>query len=198
MQRRLKSWWGVGVTAFALVACGTGEGRPDGSVQVTEVKSEFRTQSGVYVACNTVTQASGAVSTQTGFSVSFSTTDAVKTATVALKGQPTSQYDAFYVQTATPSQLSVGADHTYRLLLSANATSAVYLSQPSHVQTLTVRPPSQVLKVKVVRATNRQAFSFYPQVTVSSAGTSESDRSALAFPVYDTCTVLPTAISDKL
>lgn len=208
MSRGLRCGWSVGVLAFTLVACGNGKGVPDSTAQVVSVKSEFRTQSGAYVACNTVIRPDGTLSTQTGLAVYFSADGAVKSATVALKGQPTSQYDAFYVQTAAPSQLSVLPGNTYRLLFSANATSAVYLSKPSRVQTLTVRPPSQVVKVKVVRATNRQEYSFFPQVTVTSvepnsAETGGSDRAspflpALALPVYDTCTVLSFDASNTL
>ncbi|MGY2892983.1 hypothetical protein [Deinococcus sp. UYEF24] len=203
MSRGLRCGWGVGVLAFALVACGHGEGVPDSSAQVVSVKSEFRTQGGAYVACNTVTRPDGTLSTRTGLAVYFTATGAVKAATVALKGQPTSQYDAFYVQTAAPGQLGVLPASTYRLLLSANATSAVYLSKPSRVQTLAVRPPGQVVKVNVVRASNRQDYSFFPQVTVNGAGASGSDRSAsfppaLALPVYGACTVLSVDASDTL
>ena len=198
MSRRPKCWLGVGVTALALVACGNGEGVPDSTVQVVGVRSEFRTQGGADVACNTVTRPDGTVSTHTGLAVYFTSSGAVKAATVALRGQPTSQYDAFYIQTAAPGQLRVLPDSTYRLLLSANSTSAVYLSRPSRVQMLAVRPPSQVVKMKVVRATNRQEYSFSPQVTVNSARTSGSGRSTLALPVYDTCTVLSTDASDSL
>jgi hypothetical protein len=198
MSRRLHCWLGVGVTAFALVACGSGEdvpgraGQGASTVQVVGVKSEFRTQAGLDVACNTVKQRGGGVSTQTGFAVTFRSDRPVKSATVTLRGQPTSQYDALYTQTAAPGQLGSLAGGTYRVLLSANATSAVYLSDPSRVQTLTVRPPDQTLKVKVVRVSNRQGYSFSPEVRVNSAGTSESGRFALSIPVYDTCTVLST------
>lgn len=189
---------GAGVLAFALVACGNGDVVPGSTVQVTNVKSEFKTQSGTYVACNTVTRPDGTLGTRTGLAVYFTAGGTVKSATVALKGQPTSQYDAFYVQTAAPGQLSALPGNTYRVLLSANATSAVYLSQPSRVQTLAVRPLGQVVKVNVVRATNRQDFAFSPQVTVSGIGTPGSEHSALALPVYDTCTVLSVDASDTL
>ncbi|WP_407539051.1 hypothetical protein Q0M94_12855 [Deinococcus radiomollis] len=198
MSRGLKCGLGVGVLAFSLVACGHGEGLPDSSAQVTGVKSEFRTQGGAYVVCSAVIRPDGTLSTRTALAVYFTATEAVKTATVALRGQPTSQYDAFYVQTAAPSQLSVRPGNPYRLLLSAASTSAVYLAQPSHIQTLAVRPPGQVVKVNVVRATNRQDFSFSPQVTVNGAGMTGSDRSALALPVYGACTVLSTDASDTL
>ncbi|WP_407570555.1 hypothetical protein [Deinococcus altitudinis] len=203
MAKRLKSGLGVGVLASTLIACGHGEVVPDGSAQVVNVKSEFRTQSGAYVACNTVTWPDGALGTRTGMAVYFTASGAVKAATVALKGQPTSQYDAFYVQTAAPGQLSVLPGNTYRVLLSANATSAVYLSKPSRVQTLAVRPAGQVVKVNVVRATNRQDYSFFPQVTVNGSGASENDRSAaflpaLGLPVYGACTVLSVDASDTL
>ena len=198
MASGLKYWVGASTVALALVACGNGEGTPESSVQAMTLKTEFRAQGGGYVACNTVTYPDGTLSAQTALAVYFATDRAVKAATVSLRGQPTSQYDAFYTQTVMPGQLNGLQGGTYRLLLSANATSALYLSKPSRVQALAVLPASDTVKVKTVRATHRQEYSFYPKVTVNSAGNSRSYRSEQSIPVYDACTVLSTDASDTL
>ncbi len=198
MASGLRYWVGACTVALALVACGSGGSMPESSVQVMTLKTEFRAQSGEYVACNTATYPDGTLSAQTALAVYFVTDRTVKTASVSLKGQPTSQYDAFYTQSVLPSQLNVLQGSMYRLLLSANATSALYLSKPSRVQALTVRSTSDAVKVKTVRATHRQEYSFYPEVTVNSAGISSNSRSEQSVSVYDACTVLSTDASDIL
>ena len=198
MASGLRYWVGACTVALALVACENSESTPESSVQVTVLKTEFRAQSGDYVACNTVTYPDGTLSAQTALAVHFVTDKVVETATVSLKGQPTSQYDAFYIQSVLPNQLNVLQGGVYRLLLSANATSALYLSEHSRVQALAVRPTSDAVKVKTVRAAYRQEYSFYSKVTVNSAGISSNSRSEQSIPVYDACTVLFTNVSDTL
>lgn len=197
MASGLKWWIGAGTVLFALVACGSGGSVPESGVQVMTLKTEFRAQDGNYVACNTVTYPDGTLSAQTALAVSFVTDRDVKSAIVSLKGQPTSQYDAFYTQTVLPSQLNALQGGAYRLLLSINSTSALYLSKPSRVQALTVRPASQAVKVKAVRAAHRQEYRFSPAVSVNGAGTSGSSLEQTV-PVYDACTVLSTDVSDTL
>lgn len=196
MNRRPSTGLGLGIFAVLLAACGNTMPAPGAAVKITELRTEYRTKTGAYVGCNNTQQPGGGSTTRTSFALRFTVTGKADAATLALKGTTSSQYDAFYTQTLTGSQLArlqTGTQEsgTYRAVLSANATSSLYLSQPNGSQTLSVGSGVQGTKVKLVRVTGLPTGGMYAQVGTDLMQTESGlATSADTIPVYDRCTVL--------
>lgn len=204
MDRTLSTGLVIGTLAVLFAACGSGAPEPGSAVKVGELRTEYRTKAGTYVGCNNTLQLGGGSTTRTSFALRFTLAGRTDAATLALKGTTSSQYDAFYTQTLTASQLArlqTGTQDggTYRAVLSANASSSLYLSQPSGTQTLTVGPAAQAVKVKLVRVFGLPTSSMYAQVSADGpqAGSSVA-ASTDTIPVYERCTVLADTGSDRL
>jgi len=201
MDRTRSTGLVIGTLAVLLAACGSGAPSPTLTAKFGDLRTEYRTKSGTYVGCNN-TQQLGGSTTRTSFALRFTLSGRLDTATLALKGTTSSQYDAFYTQTLTGSQLArlqTGAPDSgaYRAILSANASSSLYLSQPSGTQTLSVGAAAQTVKVKLVRTFGLPTSGMYAQVTADGPqGTSSVATSTDTVPVYERCTVL--ADSDRL
>ena len=204
MDRTLSTGLVIGSLAVLFAACGSGAPAPGSAVKVGELRTEYRTKAGTYVGCNNTLQLGGGSTTRTSFALRFTFTGRADTATLALKGTTSSQYDAFYTQTLTGNQLArlqTGAQDSsaYRAVLSANASSSLYLSQPSGTQTLTVGAAAQAVKVKLVRVSGLPTSGMYAQVSTEGTQTGTSVATSTdTVPVYDRCTVLADAGSDRL
>lgn len=179
----------VGLSAV-LASCGTGIA-PDGSGSgsVTQVRTEYRTASGQFVACDNVNN----VVATTQVSVYFNVSGNVQTVDVGLRGNTTSQYDANYNATATGQQLAAIGNGSYRLTFNANPATGGFLPQSIIVT------PNRA-KVKIVTPTSNKAGSFHAALTVNTgtATYSFSSRNILNgnVDVYPSCTVVSTTNED--
>ncbi|GAA5514987.1 hypothetical protein Dcar01_03751 [Deinococcus carri] len=178
----------VGLSAV-LASCGTGVA-PDGSGNgnVTQVRTEYRTQSGQFVACDNVNN----VVATTQVSVYFNVSGNVQTVDVGLRGNTTSQYDANYNARATGQQLAGVGTGSYRLTFNANPLNGFL------PQSIIVTPTQG--KVKIVTPTSQRAGAFHAELAVNTGTATYNLSSRLLaagnVDVYPSCTVISTTNED--
>ncbi|WP_424952177.1 hypothetical protein [Deinococcus sp.] len=195
MKNVLRAGVGLAALTMILASCGSvgvaGDG--SGSVQVYDLKTEFKDQAGNYVACDNVAQQNGAITQQTAVATSFTVAGSVRTVTVELKGLTTSQYDGYYSQTVTGDQLASQGGNAYKLTFYANSSSGAYLPQSLKSQGIVVTPNNPTIYVKTVTTSNRVGglnSGFYSKVTVDTGTATTSGTAIRTIPVYSGCNVV--------
>lgn len=180
----------VGLSA-ALASCGVG-GAPDGSGsgRVSQVRTEYRTEGGQFVACDNVTVGGNTATAGTQVSVYFSVFGNVQSVDVGLRGNTSSQYDDNYNATASGEELAALGNGNYRVTFNANPATGGFLPQA-----IIVTPVRD--KVKIVSTNSTKAGSFYAalKVNTGTAVYNFNSRNLLIngnVEVYPNCTVLRT------
>lgn len=172
----------VGLSAV-LASCGTGYA-PDGSGNgsVTGVRTEYRTQSGQFVACDNLDN----VTASTQVSVYFNVAGSVQNVNVGLYGNTSSTYDSNYNTNVSGSQLAAIGNGSYRLTFNANPATGGFLPQ-----SIIVTPTQNT--VKVVAVSNRVG-SFHAELAVNTGSTTYNLSSRLLaagnVDVYTTCNLI--------
>ncbi len=194
MKNMLKAGAGLAVLTMVLASCGSVGSAPDGSgtVQVNDLKTEFKDQAGNYVACDNVSQQNGAITQQTAVATYFTVAGSVRTVTVELKGLSSNQYDGYYSSTVTGDQLAAQGGNGYKLTFFANSSSGAYLPESIKPQGIVVNPSNPTVYVKLVSTSNRQGSGFYSKVTVDTGTATTSGTAIRTIPVYSGCNVLST------
>ena len=184
-----KLWLGTVGLGAMLAGCGTGVA-PDlsGSGSVTQVRTEYRTQGGQFVACDNV----GNLTAATQVSVYFNVSGSVQTLDVALRGNTTGDYDGNYKARFTGDQLASAGSGGYRATFNANPLTGGLLPQA-----IVVNPTRA--KVTVVTASERVG-SFHAALSVNT-GTANYNFSSKLIPsgnvdVYTSCTLISTTNED--
>jgi hypothetical protein len=184
---------GVGLSVV-LASCGVG-GAPDGSGsgRVSEVRTEYRTEGGQYVACDNLTTGGNTGTATTQVSVYFSVFGNVQSVDVGLRGNTTSQYDANYNATASGQQLAALGNGDYRVTFNANPATGGLLPQA-----IIVTPVRN--KVKIVSTNSTKAGSFHAALKVNTGSAMYTFNSRLIargnVDVYPSCTVIRTTTED--
>lgn len=181
--------------SVALASCGTGVA-PDlsGSGSVTQVRTEYQTEDGRFVACDNYNN----VTATTQVSVYFNVSGNVQTVDVALRGNTTSQYDENYKARFTGDQLASIGNGSYRATFNANPATGGLLPQAIIVN------PTRA-KVKVVAVSGRVGTppnygSFRADLSVNTGSATYSFSSRLIpsgnVDVYTTCNFIRTTTED--
>lgn len=181
----------VGLSAL-LASCGSGVA-PDlsGSGNVSKVRTEYRLESGEFVACDNY---NGATAT-TQVSVYFNVSGNVKTVDIALRGNTTSQYDENYKARFTGEQLEAVGNGSYRATFNANPLTGGLLPQAIIVN------PARA-KVKVVTASGRPSNTagFHAALNVDTGTATYAFNSRLVpggnVAVYTSCTFVRNTDED--
>ncbi|WP_295817634.1 hypothetical protein [uncultured Deinococcus sp.] len=181
----------IAVSLSALLAsCGSSGSAPDGSGSgsITATRTEYKLQSGQFVACDNITNG-GARATQTQVAVNFTLAGTIKSVTIGLKGNTNSNLDGNYKTTVSGSELVSLGGNSYRTLF--NADSSKNLLPAS----ITVTPTVQ--KIKVV-TTGTRSGSFYAQLDIATNTSSFTlkDQVLNSIPVYSECTIVSTTADD--
>ena len=192
----LKAAAGLVTLTLVLASCGSGV-TPDGSgsVNVYDLKTEYRTQDGTYVACDNTSLQNGSVTNVTNVAVSFSLAGSITSVDVGLRGVTTSQYDGNYNATVTANQLADLGGNKFKTVFKANSVNSQFLPQSLRPQGIVVNPAQ--VSIKTVNAFNRQMTygpgAFFASVTVQTttgATGSGNTRFLTTIPVYSSCNVL--------
>ncbi|WP_425147480.1 hypothetical protein [Deinococcus sp.] len=138
MNNALKAVLGFSALTAVLTSCIGGT--PDGSagLAVTNLKTDYKDQSGRYVACDNALY-SGTSSTQTTVATYLTVAGAISSVNVNLRGNTTSQYDANYTATFFPGDLSSTGASSYKATFYADAGTGGFLPQSLGRQSLASR-----------------------------------------------------------
>ncbi|MFC4453424.1 hypothetical protein [Deinococcus sonorensis] len=182
----------IGLAAI-LASCGSSGVAPDGSasIRITNLKTEYKTGQGEYVACDNVKQLDGTYASQTAVATYFTLVGGIKDLTVQLKGSTTSAYDNNYVKTISASELAALNTNDYRLTFYADSSApgeSGFLPQG-----IVVKPIATKVKLVTVNQADRVG-SFYTFVTVntSTGRNVKADTSGIVIPrvgTYTTCNI---------
>lgn len=192
----MKAAAGLATLTLVLASCGSGV-TPDGtgSVNVYDLKTEYRTQDGTYVACDNTALQNGSVTNVTNVAVSFSLAGSISSVDVGLRGVTTSQYDGNYNATIAAGQLADLGGNKFKTVFKANSVNSQFLPQSVRPLGIVVNPAA--VTIKTVSALNRQMEfgpgAFYASVavqTTSGATGSGNTRFLTTIPVYSSCNVL--------
>lgn len=185
-----KNLVGLGGLAVVLASCGSSGIAPDASasLRITQIKTEYRTSSGQYVACDNVSNGS-TLSQRTAVAAYFAIAGNVQSVNIGLRGNTTSEHDNNYNTTASGEQLQQIGGGDFKVTFLADSSVGML---PSSI----VVTPAPVM-VKTVVPTGNALGSFYTEVRVNT-GTSTFTRTSQGLsgagniPVYSGCNVVGT------
>lgn len=154
---------------------------------MTGIKTEYRTASGQYVACDETSL--GATKTQVA--VYFTAAGTISSVDIGLKGQTTSAYDANYTVTYTGSQLAQTGGNSFKAVFDADSTVGLL------PQAITVTPAARTVKIVSVSSTDWVGGGFYADLQLNTPyGSDTASTSSLGtlgnIPVYSYCAVIGT------
>jgi hypothetical protein len=196
MNSALKAGAGLLGLSMILASCGSGIA-PDGSgsLRVYDLKTEFKTQDGTYVACDNVAQLNGSITSQTNVAVSFAVSGTLTSVDVGLRGVTTSQYDGNYKINIPAKDLASLGGNDFKTVFKADSVNGQYLPQSIRAQGIIVNPA--VVTIKIVSAKERLNTygpgAFYAAVsanTSTGAVASGTTQFLTTIPVYSSCNVL--------
>ncbi|WP_135229417.1 hypothetical protein [Deinococcus fonticola] len=173
----------IGATGL-LASCGNAS-VGDASVELTGIKTEYRTVGGTYVACDETS--AGSSKTQVG--VYFTAQGTISSVDIALKGKTTSQYDSNYMTNVTGAKLASIGGNDFKVVFDADSTVGLL------PQAIIVNPAARTVKIVSVLPSDNVG-SFYASLKLNTpAGSDTASTQLIAngyIPVYQYCTVLST------
>ena len=196
MNKRLIGLAGL---AVILAACGSAGTAPDGSasLRISDVRTEYRTQGGTFVACDNTGLGGGTTTSKTAVATYFTAVGDVSSVDVGLRGVTSATYDANYNATFSRDQLASLGSNDYKVVFTADPAGSGFLPQG-----ITVNPVNQPVYIKTVTTGDRvgAGAAFYAAVTVhtsSGQNLNTSSRYLKTVPVYTGCNVVATS-TEKL
>jgi hypothetical protein len=179
-----------------LAACGSAS-TGNATVRLTDVRTEYKTPGGIYVACDTTNLQGGGSTNNTAVGVYYTISGTFSTLELNLLGDTPSNLDSNFYAKLNRNDLNTVAGNDFKTVFFADSTTAGGLLPNSlKPQAIVVKPNADV-SVKTVN-TGNSLGKFYTNVTLDGS-VSTNSRSALVrdIPVYDTCTVTGVT-SEKL
>ena len=173
-------FFGAGVL---LAGCGSTQ-VGSATLTITDLRTEYRTAGGQYVACDNVANLDGSTTQKTQVAVSFSASGNVSSVRVALHGNTTSQYDNNYVATFSGDQLNGLGGNDFKAIFDADATQAVL------PQSIVVNPAQR--PIKIVTPVGTSSGSFRTDVTLTNGSNSGTAFGTTNIAVYSSCNVVST------
>ncbi|SEI65669.1 hypothetical protein SAMN04488058_101257 [Deinococcus reticulitermitis] len=157
-----------------------------GYVEAREIRTEYRTASGQYVACDNVLQNGQQQAASNQVAVYFDAAGSISSLNVNLRGNTINDYDDNYSATFTGSQLASVGNGSYKAVFQAEPGTGLL------PQAITVNPAPKT--VKIVSVSGTPAGSFYAALTLSNGTDTGTASTQLLgtkgnIPVYSNCTV---------
>lgn len=164
-----------------LASCGDTASTGDASAKITDIKTEFRTSNGTYVACGNLLSNNQQFVPDNQVGVYFTANGSISSVNIALVGNTSNQTNG-YVATASGTQLqSLGTDR-FKVIFDAKADGAML------PQSIVVNPVARY--VKIVSVENYVGL-FHAELTLNTpSGSATATTQYLSngnIPIYANC-----------
>ncbi|WP_293911371.1 hypothetical protein [Deinococcus sp.] len=191
MQLNAKLFAAALALPLLLAACGSAS-TSSGSVVFNSLQTEYKDQTGNFVACDNTTLQGGGTTKITSVSVKYSASGTVNSLDIGLRGSTTSDKDANYNVNVPGTSLTDLGGGNFKTVFTAD--SSVNLL-PNSLQPLkiTVNPNPNVVIKNVT--TSGDVGSFYTRLAINTPTGSAETTSLIVAPrvkVYTSCTVTST------